>query len=97
MTGVDLSHMIRTSVEKFHKHPHKGFHTHATMEYLEQLLGILQEVKTVFDPTSRNLCSLLSDLFPSLTLCLTWVGEKDKEMLSYAEREGSNDRHIWMK
>lgn len=76
-------------------------HTHATMQYLEQFLGILQKVEAVFDPASGNFCSLLSDLFPSLTFCLTWVREKDKKMLSTGkEREciyhsqGRSDRGI---
>lgn len=60
------------------------------MQYLEQFLGILQEVEAVFDPASGNLCSLLSDLFPSLAFCLTWVREKDKKMLSAAKERGKD-------
>lgn len=85
-----MSKRIKTKQNK--KQPHEGITTQATLEYLQQLLSILQEVKTVFDPTSRNLCSLLSELFPSLTLSLTWVRGKDKKMFSYTKREGRDDR-----
>lgn len=43
------------------------------MLYLQQFLGILQEIETVFNPTSCDLCSLLSELFPALILRFTWV------------------------
>lgn len=68
--------MTGSSVEGVFKHPHKRNHS---VVYLQQLLGILQEVQTVFNPTSRNFCPLLSEFFPALTLRLTWVKKKDRK------------------
>lgn len=75
---------------------HKCNRTHTITPYLQQLLWVLQEVETIFDPTSCNLSSLLSELLPALTLRLTWVTQRQKEILRYAGRKGKNDWYIWM-
>lgn len=71
-------------------------HTHHS--YLQQLLGVLQEVQTVFDPASGNICPLLPELFPPLALRLTWIRKWDTRMWDYRknrenERWGILDRY----
>lgn len=58
------------------------------MLYLQQFLGILQEIETVFNPTSCNLCSLLSELFPALILRFTWVRWKRRYDVSILGKKG---------
>lgn len=88
---TNMSHMIKKKSIWCQTKCIVTSHTHHS--YLQQLLGVLQEVQTVFDPASGNICPLLPELFPTLALRLTWIRKWDTRMWDH--RKNTENERFW--